>query len=147
MRTAAALLFACLAVPAGAQSLMPGPNAAGRYEMQPVEGGIARLDTVTGEVSLCRIETGTMSCRPSEEDRQRLEARIRELSGNGAPSPAAGPPAPKAGPDAATAGDDAEIDKAIGRMKRVFRAFHDIAREFDGRDGTSVPDESAPNRT
>lgn len=120
-----------LAGPAGAQSLVPGPNQPGRYEMQPVPGGIARLDTVTGDVSLCHVEDGTLRCRPSED---------APLSPQGDGRAAA---LPGRDPDAAEDDrTDAEIDRAIGRVKRVFRALGDIAREFDrkGDDAESRPD-------
>lgn len=153
MKTAIAILIlalvggAALVVAGGAamaQSLVPDTASTnGRYQMQPVEGGVARLDTATGEMSFCRIEQGRMACQPSEEDRVRLEARIRELS-----SPV--PVVPEGRAEALTpqplspTGEDAEIDRAIGRMKQVFRAFRDIAREFE-----DVPGENRtmPNRT
>ncbi|MCQ8783312.1 hypothetical protein [Mangrovibrevibacter kandeliae] len=62
-----ALLF--LAVPAGAQENLfadrPVPPA--RYQMQPVEGGIARLDTETGAITLCRPQAGIMVCARGED--------------------------------------------------------------------------------
>ncbi|BDA83409.1 hypothetical protein Sa4125_09510 [Aureimonas sp. SA4125] len=124
--------------PAMAQSLMPSTST-GRYEMQPIEGGVARLDTQTGEVSLCQVEAGTMRCQPSEEDRARLEARIRELS-DGRADPerqAATAPPP-------SAEEDVEVDKAINQMKKFFRAFRDITREFDETPPGPAP---SPDRT
>ncbi len=108
-------LFSLAAPAAAAQSLVPGPNAPGRYEMQPVAGGIARLDTVTGEVTLCRVDGGALRCVPS-------------VSG----------PAVAAAPRAGVGADDAELDRAIGRMTRLFRAFRDVAREIEGED--AAPD-------
>ncbi|MBC8130696.1 MAG: hypothetical protein H7Y08_10300 [Rhizobiaceae bacterium] len=162
MKTAIAILIlallggATLVVVGGAamaQSIVPGPNAApagastpsGRFEMQPVEGGIARLDTMTGEVSFCRLEASRMTCQQSEEDRERLEARIRELSGPVAvvPEGRVTPLAPRAAPPASDrTAEDEEIDRAIDRMKQVFRAFRDIAREFE-----EAPEPADPNRT
>lgn len=153
MKTAIAILIlamvggAAIVVAGGAamaQSLVPDIAASnGRYQMQPVEGGVARLDTTSGEMSFCRIEAGRMACQPSEEDRVRLEARIRELS-----SPVPVVPEGRAEAQSPQAlsptAEDAEIDRAIGQMKQVFRAFRDIAREFE-----EVPNENraAPNRT
>jgi hypothetical protein len=136
---AAAAGCALAGSPAAAQSLMPS-SAVGRYEMQPIEGGVARLDTQTGEVSLCHVDGATLRCQPSEEERARLEERIRELSA-GRPDP--GPQATVAPPPPA-ASDDAEVDKAIEQMKKIFRAFRDITREFDEQPTTPAP---APDRT
>jgi hypothetical protein len=139
----AAAVSALAGSPAVAQSLMPATSV-GRYEMQPIEGGVARLDTQTGEVSLCHVDGGTMRCQPSEEERARLEERIRELSG-GRPDPdrqaTMAPPPP---PPAAGQSEDAEVDKAIDRMKKIFRAFRDITREFDEEPAAPAP---APDRT
>ena len=132
---------------ASAQSLVAAAPAAGRYAMQPVEGGIARLDTATGEVSLCRIDAGGMTCQPSREDRERLEARIRELSGE---APASEGGIARRGPEPAPATpdteDDAEFDKALGRMKQVFRAFREITRDF-GDDAPALSPDIDPDRT
>ena len=51
---------ALLATPAAAQSLLD--TAGGRYEMQPVDGGVARLDTVTGDVEFCRVAGDAIVC-------------------------------------------------------------------------------------
>ena len=132
------------------QSLMP-PSAASRYSMQPVDGGVARLDTQTGEISLCQVDNGQIACEPSEDERQRLEDRIRELSDEVASlkdgRPADGDAAPLAGPrkpPQSVLPEDADLDKALGQMKHIFRTFRDIARELD--DEKPVP-ETFPNRT
>jgi hypothetical protein len=132
MRASIVLLAAFLAAPAAAQSIVPGPNQPGRYEMQPIEGGIARLDTVTGDVSLCRVERGTLRCRPSEDE----NVAAPDNDGNDV---AQAQPAPK--PDAQSE-TDADLDRALDRLKRAFRAFNDIVREFDGERS-----ETAPHRT
>jgi hypothetical protein len=153
MKTAIAVLLLALAggtaiVLAGgaamAQSLVP-QSSASRYSMQPVEGGVARLDTQTGEMSLCQVEDGRMTCQTSEEERTLLEQRIRELS-DAAPTqryeaPDDGDTAPSA-PAPTTKGlpDDAELDRALGQMKHIFRTFRDLAREL----GDEAP---APDRT
>ena len=112
--------------------------------MQPVEGGVARLDTQTGDVSLCRIGAAGMTCEASIEDRERLEARIRELSEGPATLDGNAPPATAPGASSQLP-DDVEIDRAIGRMKKLFEAFRDIAREFDR---SPAPENGpAPDRT
>ena len=156
MKTAIAILIlalvggAALMVAGGAamaQSLVPQTSAA-RYSMQPVDGGVARLDTQTGEISLCQVEGGQLSCQTSEEDRARLEDRIRELSDEVATLKDGDAEAtePKAPLGDSVLPDDAEIDKALGKMKHIFRAFRDIARELD--DEPATPETGlAPHRT
>lgn len=133
------------------QSLMP-PSAASRYSMQPVDGGVARLDTQTGEISLCQVDNGQIACEPSEDERQRLQDRIRELSdevaslkdGRSDEGDAAAPLAGPRKPSQSVLPEDADLDKALGQMKHIFRTFRDIARELD--DEKPAP-ETTPNRT
>lgn len=116
------LMVALLASPVFAQAppTPEGPN--GRYQFQPVEGGLARLDTATGEVAVCRIDPVRMAC-----------------DFDAAP-PAAGvaPIPPRA---SAEASDEAEFERSLERMKRVFRAFGDIARDLE------APPPAMPDRT
>lgn len=163
MKTAIAILIlalvggAAIMVAGGAamaQSLVP-QSSASRYSMQPVDGGVARLDTQTGEISLCQVEDGQMRCETSEEERALLEDRIRKLSDEVATlrdgrtldddaEPHAFQPPALPAPSEKVLPDDAELDKALGQMKHIFRAFRDIARELD--DEKPAP-EHAPNRT
>ncbi len=131
------------AVPASAQSI---PDTTGsRYQMQPVEGGIARLDTQTGAVDLCRVEGDAVVCKGSgvaqkgdgrRSDASRiadLEARVEALEGG------------------KRAGDEVDAaDQAIKTMRQVFRGFADIVRELE-RDLGSDPDKAEgdgePGRT
>lgn len=123
-----------------AQSLLAGPDpATGRYAIQPVDGGIARLDTVTGEVSFCRVEAGGMTCRPSE-DRAALESDDRAPADEAARLRGG-----KTESEKSAAAEDAEFERAIGRMRQVFRVFRDIAREFD--DEPKGQADEAPDRT
>jgi len=61
----------------------PSPAAAsdaGRYTMEPVEGGFLRLDTQTGAVSICSNADDSWSCAPADDERSELEeenARLR----------------------------------------------------------------------
>lgn len=123
---AAAILSAA---PAWAEP--PGADA-GRYQMQAVEGGIARLDTATGEVSFCRVEGRAIACEGGSAGRtatQRqldaLAARVERLE--------------------AGAGDGTErMEDATEEMRLFFRTFRDIIREMDEAFGE---EEAAPGKT
>lgn len=126
------------AVPASAQSILD--TTGGRYQMQPVEGGVARLDTQTGAVDLCRIEGDALVCKGSSQGRRGdasriadLEARVAALEGGKSPV------------------DDVDAaDQAIKTMRQVFRGFADIVRDLE-RDLGSDPDKAEgdgePGRT
>ena len=65
---------------------MPDPLRR-RYIMQPVDGGILRLDTETGAMSMCAKRGAAYSCEPVQDDRssqkdlERLTAENRDLRG------------------------------------------------------------------
>lgn len=55
-------------------------SEAGRYTMEPVDGGFLRLDTQTGAVSVCSGAADAWSCVPADDERSELEeenARLR----------------------------------------------------------------------
>ena len=57
----------------------------GRYAMQSVDGGVLRMDTETGAMSLCTRRSGIIACEPVQDDRSaqkeadRLAIENREL--------------------------------------------------------------------
>ena len=59
-----------------------------RFALQPVEGGVLRVDRRTGAVSSCRPRNGGWVCTLAADERQaleteiaRLQARVAELEG------------------------------------------------------------------
>ncbi|HML07510.1 MAG TPA: hypothetical protein VK430_05195 [Xanthobacteraceae bacterium] len=68
----------CLTVPAVAADDTP-ENDEGRYTFSKVADGFVRLDTQTGEVSLCRQRTVGWACEAVPEDRAVLENEIARL--------------------------------------------------------------------
>ncbi|KQT60669.1 MULTISPECIES: hypothetical protein [unclassified Aureimonas] len=118
------------AAPSLAQTPPAGEPAPGRYQFQPVEGGLARLDTATGEITICRIDPATLACD-------------MEPAAAGAASPRASSATAPSVEGRAEAAEDEEFERALGRMKRVFRAFGDIAKEIEAE----PPPAAAPDRT
>lgn len=114
--------------------------APGRYSMQKSETGIARLDTQTGEVSLCQERDGQLVCRMAADERtafeleidlltKRVEALEKAVESGGA----------VAKPDLPT---DEEIDRTMGIMERMMRKFMDIVKDLEGSS-----DEASPQKT
>ncbi len=68
----------CLMAPALADDAMP-ENDGGRYSFSKVTEGFVRLDTQTGEVSLCSQRTVGWACQAAPEDRAVLENEIARL--------------------------------------------------------------------
>jgi len=111
----------------------------GRFTMQPAEGGFLRLDTVTGDVSLCARAGSSFECKPVKDDRdlqaevarladenKDLKAEIKRLEGmlglDGSPAQ----PKPKL-----ELPTEEDVDKALSYLERMFKKFRDKLKEFD----------------
>jgi hypothetical protein len=68
----------CLIVPALAEEATPD-NAEGRYTFSKVPEGFLRLDTQSGEVSVCSQRAVGWACQAAPEDRAVLENEIARL--------------------------------------------------------------------
>ena len=75
---AAVVVGFCLIAPAFADDAMP-ENDGGRYTFSKVADGFLRLDTQTGEVSICSQRTVGWACQAVPEDRAVLEREIARL--------------------------------------------------------------------
>jgi hypothetical protein len=68
-----------------AGSLWAAEDRPGRYTMTPTDGGILKLDTVTGAVSLCTRgaagAAGDWACQPTKDGEQTLRREIDGLKG------------------------------------------------------------------
>lgn len=115
----------------------------GRYRLEPAEHGFVRMDTLTGQMSLCEEKDGQLACRAADDERaafadqvegmakqiDMLEKRVAELekgvSNNGVMS-------------------EEEFDKTMGYMERFFHRFMGVVRDLQKEYG---PTEQQPNRT
>lgn len=103
---------------------------AGRYQLQPVAGGVVRLDTATGELMLCKTDAGTLACAPSTaanpmgatepSDLAALKARVDALERQMA-----------SGNRGANLPTDAEVDRSLSIMEKFMRRFMGLAKELD----------------
>lgn len=81
---ALSILVAALgASPGFAQDATPDGER-GRFSFTQVAGGLLRLDTRTGQVSLCSRENAGWACRAVPDERAALEGEIARLQGENA---------------------------------------------------------------
>jgi hypothetical protein len=110
-----------------------GDAANGRYAMTPVAEGFLRLDTRSGQVSLCAIQDEAQKvlaqCRASADERAALQAEIDRLAKENAALKAQGVN-PKA---AAEDEDDRRFDKALDRAERFMRRMMQLFRDPSGK--------------
>ncbi|MGH6762969.1 MAG: hypothetical protein ACRECW_15440 [Phyllobacterium sp.] len=131
--------FALLAAPVAGQA-----QETGRYQMEKTGQGYVRLDTKTGEMSICNEQAGQLVCklaagerRAFEDELASLSERVKKLEDVLAANGTRTPPSREALPS------EEEFEKTMGYMERFFRRFMDIIEEFQKEE--SVPD--TPQRT
>jgi hypothetical protein len=120
-----------LALPALAQT-------PGRFSFQPIDGGVMRLDTETGQVSHCTSAGSGFACRSVADDRAVLQEEIDRLRRENEQLRQAAGAAPKPGATGKLAlPSEEEIDKAMGlfetMMRRVLRTFREEASGGTGK--------------
>ncbi|WEZ84541.1 hypothetical protein P6U16_08150 [Rhizobium sp. 32-5/1] len=106
-------------------------TTAGRYSMQKTDSGIARLDTETGEVSLCQEKEGQMVCRMAADERTAFELELDLLTKRVETLEKAvqeGPLSVK--PRLPT---KEEIDQTMSIMERMMRNFMGIVKDLEGQ--------------
>lgn len=131
---AAIIVGFCLVVVARAEETTPD-SGGGRYTFSKVTEGLARLDSETGEVSICSQRTVGWACQAVPEDRAVLEneiARLRHenvalkkvILSHGLPLPAGAaaevPPAAHDDNRAPGVGVETDVDRVIAFVGRVW---------------------------
>jgi hypothetical protein len=141
-------LLAQAAEPTKAQS------GAGRFTMHPADGGFLRLDTQTGQMSLCKSSGSTAGCTTLPDERLALEQqndalkrenqdlktsvrRLEELAGI-APGETTKPDG-QSRPGAQLPTEE-DVDKAMSYVQRMLKKFKEKIREFEDLDkkGTNL---------
>jgi len=139
-------LFGLFGAVANAQSTPDTEN--GRYTFSQVADGMLRLDTRTGQVSLCTRKDSGFACNTVPDERTALESEIARLQReNGAMKKdmlARGLPLPN-GVGGASSSErelkltvplpsDAEVDRVMGAFEKMWRRLVDIVQKTPGGD-------------
>jgi hypothetical protein len=136
---AGALLGFYLLVPALADEATPDDQG-GRYSFSKQANGVLRLDTQTGEVSLCSQRTVGWACQAVPDDRVALEdeiARLRrenaalkkDILARGLPLPPGATsesPAMSENQHLPTLHDRADVERVLALAQRAWHRFIDI---------------------
>lgn len=117
----------------------------GRFVMERTESGFVRLDTFTGEMSVCTEAESQIVCRMAADERRALEdeidvleERIEELEQQMATLP-----------DRESDGlpSEEEIDRTFGIMEQMMRRFFGMIEEFEQEREDPGREEPDPERT
>ena len=97
--------------------------SAERFQFEKTENGLARLDTQTGQVSLCRMQQEHLICRMAADDRQAYEQEISRLQNQQ-------PTLKEALASLELMFDEGQMDDAVSSLKGVARGILDVMREL-----------------
>jgi len=116
----------------------------GRYIMERIDDGVVRLDTKTGEMSLCRQQDAQMVCRMAADERHALEEEIALLEQRIAALERA---LDNGGGTIEGLPSEDEIDRTMGIMEDMMRRFLGVIEEFENRIGDGGDSGGPRNRT
>ncbi len=136
MRAAVFFLTLALTSPAFAQVLdtskLTPDSENGRFTMSPVEGGVMRLDTRTGKISVCRQRGEAWACEAAADDRaayeqeiSRLQEKVTKLEGQLRSGEKTEMKLPS----------DAEVDRAMTFFESILRRFKGMIENLQREDG------------
>ena len=139
--------FLAFAPAADAQTAPDSEN--GRYAFNQVSDGMLRLDTRTGQVSLCAKKDATWACNAVPDERQALESEIarlqrengamkKDMVARGLPLPsgvAGGPPSSSRELNVTVPlPSDAEIDRVMSALEKMWKRLTDMVQKTPGSD-------------
>lgn len=147
---AAGALIGVQAVDAQTPAPPMAPQSSGRFTMHPADGGMLRLDTETGTMSMCKAQQGgRWVCQTLPDERAALDKEIGRLAQenrdlqaavkrledlNGIPSDrnrrADGPHFPS--PDKLPTPED--VDKAMTYLQSMLKKFKEKLKDFEDLD-------------
>ncbi|MBD9373943.1 hypothetical protein IB238_15065 [Rhizobium sp. ARZ01] len=141
-KTIAGLAFSLPLLVAGAAYA----DGEGRYQMERTADGFVRLDTVTGEMSLCKEGTGQIACRMAADERAAFENELDRLTKRVEALEKAQRSALSV--DKPRLPTDEEIDRTMGVMERMMQRFMDIVKNLEGgKDKTDPQIDQLPEKT
>ncbi len=107
-------------------------DEAERYRLEKSDTGYVRMDTVTGEMSICEERSGQLVCKLAADERaafqtdiDRLQAKLDDVEGRVAKLEAR-PSIPET-----LLPTDEQVDKGIDIMEKFFRSFMGIVKDLD----------------
>jgi demethoxyubiquinone hydroxylase (CLK1/Coq7/Cat5 family) len=117
-----------------------------RYRLEKTEDGYVRMDTASGEMSICTERAGQLVCRAADEERTALQEEIDRLAAKLEAVEERLNALESRGGAVSALPSEAEFEKSLGFMERFFRRFLDIVRDFDQEMGDE-PADPQPQRT
>ena len=109
-----------------------GAEEVERYRLEKTDTGYVRMNTATGEMSLCEERSGQLVCKLAADERaafqtdiDRLQAKLDDVEGRVAKLEAR-PSIPET-----LLPTDEQVEKGIDIMEKFFRSFMGIVKDLD----------------
>jgi len=150
MRIPSLVLVSAVVVFASAAHAQTAPDSEnGRYALNQVSDGMLRLDTRTGQVSLCAKKDTNWACNAVPDERQALESEItrlqrengvlkKEMVTRGLPLPSGvaggSPSSPRELNLTVPLPSDAEIDRMMSAFEKMWKRLTDMVQKTPGGD-------------
>ncbi|MCO5070879.1 MAG: hypothetical protein M9944_06680 [Rhizobiaceae bacterium] len=99
-----------------------------RYRLERTDNGYVRLDTQTGDMSICEERTGQLVCRAAAEERAAFHNEIDRLN-DAIATLEKRVSALEKSPASSGLPSEEEFDRTMSYMERFFRGFMDIVRD------------------
>ena len=149
MRITSLLAFAVVAFVPAAYAQTAPDSENGRYVFNQVADGMLRLDTRTGQVSLCAKKDTGWACNAVPDERQALESEItrlqrengalkKDMVARGLPLPSGVTGRPPSSPRelnlTVPLPSDAEIDRMMSALEKMWKRLTDMVQKTPGSD-------------
>lgn len=150
MRLTSLVLVSALVALAPAADAQTAPDTEnGRYAFNQVPDGMLRLDTRTGQISLCARKDTNWACNAVPDERQALESEItrlqrengalkKDMLARGLPLPSGVGGAPPSGSRELNVTvplpSDAEIDRVMSALEKMWKRLTDMIQKTPGSD-------------
>ena len=118
----------------------------GRFRLEKTPDGYVRMDTQTGEMSLCEMRSGQLVCKLAADERSALQDELDRLSTRLAAIEerlAKIEANPIVKPENLLPSDE-EFQRSLGLMEQFFRKFMGIVKDMDKELGEGDGKEATP---
>lgn len=148
--TSLVLISAVMAFAPAAHAQTAPDSENGRYSFSQVSDGMLRLDTRTGQVSLCARKDAGWACNAVPDERQALESEIarlqrengalkKDMLARGLPLPGGVASAPSAERQRelnlkVPLPSDAEIDRVMSAFEKMWRRIQEMVQRTPNSD-------------
>lgn len=128
-----------------AMSTIPSHAQEQRYQLEKTPNGYVRMDSTTGEMSICEERGAQLVCRVAADERTALQDEVDRLRQDLAELTKRVDrlDAGKSGKTSSGLPSEEEFEKSLSYMERFFRSFMGIVKEQEREDQRSP----APGRS